>query len=83
MCFAPPGVTYRVEPREGLVHGVQAVRLTPVAGDTHGRAGFLAHPYMMGDAGDSNGCMSVRDYDAFLRAVERGQVTRLEVVAGT
>ena len=79
----PPGVTYRVEPREGLFHGVQAVRLTPLDGDTHGRAGFLAHPYMMGDAGDSNGCMSVRDYDAFLRAVERGQVRRLEVVAGT
>ena len=78
----PPGVTYRVEPREGLFHGVQAVRLTPLDGDTHGRAGFLAHPYMMGDAGDSNGCMSVRDYDAFLRAVERGQVRRLEVVAG-
>ena len=78
----PPGVTYRVEPREGLFHGVQAVRLTAIDGDTHGRAGFLAHPYMMGDAGDSNGCMSVRDYAAFLRAVERGEVRRLEVVAG-
>jgi hypothetical protein len=36
---------------------------------------------MLGPNGDSNGCVSFRDYNAFLQAYERGQVQRLVVVA--
>jgi Protein of unknown function (DUF2778) len=77
----PPHV-YDLTPREEIFHGVQALRLTPVGdGDLFGRAGLLAHPYMLGPNGDSNGCVSVKDYDAFLRAYQNGQIKRLVVVA--
>ena len=36
---------------------------------------------MLGPNGDSNGCVSIREYDAFLQAYQRGQVKRLAVVA--
>jgi hypothetical protein len=36
---------------------------------------------MLGPNGDSNGCVSFRNYDAFLRAYESGKVKRLAVVA--
>jgi Tlde1 domain len=76
----PPG-TYDLQPREELFHGVQALRLIPVAGEQYGRAGLLAHTYMLGQNGDSFGCVSFRDYKAFLRAYESGEVRRLTVVA--
>jgi len=34
---------------------------------------------MLGPRGDSNGCVSFRDYDAFLNAFLRGEITRLVV----
>ena len=77
----PPGA-YELTLRESLFHGVQALRLTPVGdGDVFGRSGLLAHPYMLGPSGDSNGCVSFKDYDAFLLAYQNGQVKRLIVVA--
>jgi Protein of unknown function (DUF2778) len=77
----PPNV-YALEPREGSFHGVQALRLTPVGdGPLFGRAGLLAHPYMLGPDGQSNGCVSFKDYDAFLRAYQSGQVKKLVVVS--
>ncbi len=77
----PPGA-YELTLRESLFHGVQALRLTPVGdGDVFGRSGLLAHPYMLGPSGNSNGCVSFRDYDAFLLAYQNGQVKRLVVVA--
>jgi hypothetical protein len=76
----PPNV-YELEPREASFHGVQALRLIPVGDNTlYGRAGLLAHSYMLGPNGDSNGCVSFRDYDAFLRAYQNGQVKKLVVV---
>jgi len=42
---------------------------------------LLAHSYMLGPKGDSNGCVSFKDYDAFLRAYQNGQVKRLAVVS--
>jgi hypothetical protein len=36
---------------------------------------------MLGPRGDSNGCMSVKDYNAFLQAFLRGEVKRVAVVA--
>jgi Protein of unknown function (DUF2778) len=77
----PPHV-YDLTLREGSFHGVQAIRLNPVGeGGIYGRAGLLAHPFMLGPNGDSNGCVSFKDYDAFLRAYQNGQVKKLAVVA--
>ncbi|MCJ2056953.1 DUF2778 domain-containing protein [Methylobacterium sp. J-048] len=80
----PPG-TYDLKEREQLFHGVRAIRLTPVGGNeaVYGRVGLLAHTFMLGPRGDSNGCVSFRDYDRFLQAFLRGEVQRLVVVAGT
>jgi len=80
---ATPPHLYELAPREASFHGVQALRLKPVggSGDLFGRAGLLAHSYMLGPNGDSNGCVSFKDYDAFLRAYQSGQVKRLAVVA--
>ena len=50
-------------------------------GEIFGRSGLLAHSYMLGPNGDSNGCVSFRNYDAFLRAYKNGRVKRLVVVA--
>lgn len=80
---ATPPHVYDLKPREALFHGVEALRLTPVGGEgaIFGRAGLLAHTYMLGPNGDSNGCVSFRDYQAFLRAYKNGEVRRLAVVA--
>lgn len=79
----PPG-TYDLTEREALFHGVRAIRLNPVGGSAaiHGRDGILAHTYMLGPSGASNGCVSFRDYNRFLQAFLRGEVRRLVVVAG-
>ena len=77
----PPHV-YELTLREGSFHGVQAIRLNPVGeGGIYGRAGLLAHPFMLGPNGNSNGCVSFKDYNAFLRAYENGQIKKLAVVA--
>jgi len=80
----PPG-TYDLTEREQPFHGVRAIRLNPVGGSeaVYGRVGLLAHTYMLGPRGDSNGCVSFRDYDRFLQAFLRGEVQRLVVVSGT
>ncbi len=75
-----PPATYALSPREELFHGVAALRLTPVDSTIYGRAGLLAHTYMLGPDGDSNGCVSFRDYDAFLRAFRSGEISKLVVV---
>jgi hypothetical protein len=46
-----------------------------------GRAGLLAHTYMLGPNGQSNGCVSFKDYDTFLQAYESHEITRLAVVS--
>jgi len=78
----PPHV-YDLEPREALFHGVPALRLKPVGGEDaiFGRTGLLAHTYMLGPNGDSNGCVSFKDYYAFLEAYRNGGIKRLAVVA--
>ena len=77
----PPHV-YDLQPREQLFHGVRALRLNPVGnGSIFGRTGLLAHTYMLGPNGDSNGCVSFKNYNAFLQAYLNGSVKRLAVVA--
>jgi hypothetical protein len=78
----PPHL-YDLKPRESLFHGVPALRLNPVGGEEaiYGRSGLLAHTYMLGPNGDSNGCVSFRDYNAFLNAYRNQGIKRLAVVA--
>jgi hypothetical protein len=78
---ATPPAAYELKPRERLFHGVQALRMIPAEGSTtNGRSGLLAHSYMLGPNGDSNGCVSIRNYDRFLRAFNDGEINRLVVV---
>jgi hypothetical protein len=76
----PPNV-YDLSLREERFHGVRAIRLIPVGdGNMFGRDGMLAHSYMLGPTGQSNGCVSFSDYPSFLNAVLNGEVNRLVVV---
>jgi hypothetical protein len=78
---ATPPAAYELKPRERLFHGVQALRMIPAEGSTtNGRSGLLAHSYMLGPNGDSNGCVSIRNYDRFLKAFNDGEISRLVVV---
>jgi len=76
----PPNV-YSLALREQPFHGISAIRLIPIGdGNMFGRDGLLAHPYMLGPNGQSNGCVSFSNYPAFLNAFLRGEVDRLVVV---
>jgi hypothetical protein len=78
----PPHI-YELTPREALFHGVPALRLNPIGGEDKifGRSGLLAHTYMLGPNGDSNGCVSFKDYYAFLNAYRNQGIKRLAVLA--
>lgn len=81
MVGATPPATYDLKPREKLFHGVRALRMTPTDGTSAlGRVGLLTHTYMLGPRGDSNGCVSIKDYDRFLKAYDNGEFNRLVVV---
>jgi hypothetical protein len=76
----PPNV-YDLKPRERPFHGVKALRMIPQdENGTLGRDGLLTHSYLLGPNGDSNGCVSFKDYDKFLSAFEKGEIKRLVVV---
>ena len=76
----PPNV-YQLSLRERPFHGVRAIRLTPVEPDRmFGREGILAHSYLLGPNGESNGCVSIGDYPKFLDAFLSGEIDRLVVV---
>jgi hypothetical protein len=77
-----PPHTYQLTMRESLFHGVEAIRLNPLggAGNIYNRVGLLAHTYMLGARGDSNGCVSFKDYKRFLAAFKRGDIRQLVVV---
>ena len=78
---ATPPAVYSLKPREKDFHGVAAIRMTPTEGsDIFGRSGLLVHSYMLGPNGDSNGCISVREYDRFLKAFNDGQFSHIAVV---
>ena len=77
----PPNI-YNLELRGTPFHGVRALRLIPVDDQKAlGRTGLLAHSFMLGPNGESYGCVSLRDYDAFLHAYMNHQIKRLVVVA--
>jgi hypothetical protein len=77
----PPNL-YDLQLREAPFHGVRALRLVPEdQAKVFGRSGLLAHTFMLGPNGDSNGCVSFRDYEAFLHAYTNHEITKLAVVA--
>jgi hypothetical protein len=78
----PPHI-YTLKPREALFHGVPALRLTPIGGEDKifGRDGLLAHTYMLGGTGQSNGCVSFKDYYAFLDAYKNKGIRKIAVIA--
>jgi hypothetical protein len=76
----PPNV-YAVSFREKPFHGVRALRMKPVgSGNMYGRDGILAHSFLLGAEGASNGCISVRDYDKFVQAFEDGKFSQIIVL---
>ena len=76
----PPG-TYKLSMREQLFHGVAAIRLTPTDGVAPlGRTGLLAHSYLLRTRGDSHGCVAFADYNRFLKAFQRGDITHMIIV---
>ncbi len=76
----PPN-SYKLTMRESRFHGVEAIRMNPEDKPAmFGRNGILVHPYMLGPNGQSNGCVSVKDYPKFLAAFKRGEVNRMVVV---
>lgn len=81
MVGATPPATYDLKPREKLFHGIRALRLTPTDGTSAlGRVGLLTHSFMLGPRGESNGCVSIKDYDRFMKAYDNGEFNRLVVV---
>jgi hypothetical protein len=80
---ATPPHVYDMAMRESLFHGVEAIRLNPIGEprDIFNRGGLLAHSYMLGPNGQSNGCVSFKDYETFLDAFKAGKITRLAVIA--
>jgi Protein of unknown function (DUF2778) len=77
----PPDI-YDLREREASFHGVRALRLIPEdESKVYGRSGLLAHSFMLGPNGDSNGCVSFRNYEAFLQAYLSHKITRLAVVS--
>ena len=78
---ATPPAVYALKLRESEFHGVAALRMIPTEGsDIGGRSGLLVHSFMLGPNGDSNGCISVKDYDRFLRAFNAGEFSHIAVV---
>ena len=76
----PPNV-YKLTMRKKLFHGVRAIRLNPVNENLmFGRDGMLAHSFLHGPSGQSNGCVAFRNYPEFLNAFLNGEITRLIVV---
>jgi hypothetical protein len=80
---ATPPHLYDLVPREAPFLGVPALRLKPIGGERaiFGRTGLLAHTYMLGPNGASNGCVAFKNYYAFLSAYRNQGIKRMAVVA--
>jgi hypothetical protein len=67
---ATPPQVYDLTFRERPFHGVRALRMRAIGeGDLHGRNGLLAHSYMLGPNGDSNGCVFFQGLRCILKGV--------------
>nr|WP_316654828.1 DUF2778 domain-containing protein [uncultured Gellertiella sp.] len=76
-----PAGTYRLSMREKRFYGVEAIRMTSIDGrDPKNRTGLLTHTNLLRGRIGSHGCVAFQDYQPFLRAFKRGQISTLVVV---
>ena len=76
----PTGI-YRLTMREKRFYGVEAIRMTSIDGrDPKNRTGLLTHTNLLRGQIGSHGCVAFQNYQPFLRAFKRGQITMLVVV---
>jgi hypothetical protein len=76
-----PAGTYRLSMREKRFYGVEAIRLTSIDGrDPKNRTGLLTHTNLLRGQIGSHGCVAFQNYQPFLQAFKRGQVTTLVVL---
>lgn len=76
----PAGI-YRLTMREKRFYGVEAIRMTSIDGrDPKNRTGLLTHTNLLRGRIGSHGCVAFQNYQPFLRAFKRGQITMLVVV---
>lgn len=76
----PAGI-YRLTMREKRFYGVEAIRMTSIDGrDPKNRTGLLTHTNLLRGQKGSHGCVAFQNYQPFLRAFKRGQITMMIVV---
>jgi hypothetical protein len=76
----PAGI-YRLTMREERFYGVEALRMTSIDGrDPKNRTGLLTHTNLLRGQIGSHGCVAFQNYQPFLRAFKRGQITMMVVV---
>ncbi len=76
----PPNV-YNLRMRESRYYGVEAIRMLPTDHKAmKGRNGILAHTSLVRGTNGSHGCVAFKDYNKFLKAFKRGEVTKMVVV---
>jgi len=76
----PAGI-YRLSMREKRFYGVEAIRMTSIDGrHPKNRTGLLTHTNLLRGQKGSHGCVAFQNYQPFLKAFKRGQVTMLVVV---
>jgi hypothetical protein len=76
----PAGI-YRLSMREERFYGVEALRMTSIDGrDPKNRTGLLTHTNLLRGQIGSHGCVAFQNYQPFLNAFKRGQITTLVVV---
>lgn len=76
----PAGI-YRLSMREKRFYGVEAIRMTSIDGrDPKNRTGLLTHTNLLRGQKGSHGCVAFQNYQPFLRAFKRGQITMMIVV---
>ena len=76
----PAGI-YRLSMREKRFYGVEAIRMTSIDGrDPKNRTGLLTHTNLLRGQKGSHGCVAFQNYQPFLSAFKRGQITMMVVV---
>jgi hypothetical protein len=76
----PSGI-YRLSMREKRFYGVEAIRMTSIDGrDPKNRTGLLTHTNLLRGQIGSHGCVAFQNYQPFLTAFKRGQISTLVVV---
>jgi len=76
----PVGI-YRLSMREKRFYGVEAIRMTSIDGrDPKNRTGLLTHTNLLRGQKGSHGCVAFQNYQPFLKAFKRGQITMMIVV---